>query len=295
LRLFDANGDVDSRDKPGHDAAFRKAMSAIIPLICGTYEQLESAIMADELIKRAPASGASALEALAVDRSPRAQARNAELLAAALATIAGFIDAYGIITYGVFVSFMSGNTTQTGFQTAEGLFDPASRAALAILFFVVGCFAGTLLVQAAGRLARRAVFGVVAAALAEVIGLTYFGFLTVGFGIAIVSVAMGVMNSALSRVGAQSVSLTFVTGTLSRVGSHLAQAASHAPLADAQGPWDTHLRRALMLSRLWAGFFAGALLSGAATPRYGAWVLSAPALILAALAAFDRPNPGAAG
>jgi uncharacterized membrane protein YoaK (UPF0700 family) len=251
--------------------------------------------MADEFIKPAPASRPSALEAAAVDRSPRAQARNAELLAAALAMIAGFIDAYGIITYGVFVSFMSGNTTQTGYQAAEGLFGPASRAALAILFFVVGSFAGTFLVQAAGRLARRAVFGVVAATLAELVGLTHFGFLTVGFGIAIVSVAMGVMNSALSRVGAQSVSLTFVTGTLSRVGSHLAQAASHAPLTDAQGPWDTHLRRALMLSRIWAGFFAGAVLSGAATPLYGAWVLSAPALILAALAALDRPSRGAAG
>jgi uncharacterized membrane protein YoaK (UPF0700 family) len=251
--------------------------------------------MADELTKRGLASRPSALDAPAVDRSPHAQARNAELLAAALAMIAGFVDAYGIITYGVFVSFMSGNTTQTGYQAAEGAFGPASLSALAILFFVIGSFAGTLLVQAAGRLARRAVFGVVAAALAEVVGLTHFGFLSVGFGIAIVSVAMGVMNSAFSRVGAQSVSLTFVTGTLSRVGSHLALAAQRAPLSDAQGPWDTHLRRALMLSRLWAGFFAGAVLSGAATPRYGAWVLSAPTLILAVLAAFDRPKRGAAG
>jgi uncharacterized membrane protein YoaK (UPF0700 family) len=175
--------------------------------------------MADELGKPAPAAARSAPEAEAVDGLRRAQAQRAERLAAALAMIAGFIDAYGIITYGVFVSFMSGNTTQTGYQTAEGVFGPASLSALAILFFVVGSFAGTLLVQAAGRLARRAVFSVVAAALFEVIGLTYFDFLSVGFGIAIVSVAMGVMNAALSRVGAQAVSLTFVTGSLSRVGS----------------------------------------------------------------------------
>jgi uncharacterized membrane protein YoaK (UPF0700 family) len=248
--------------------------------------------MADEITKPAPAAGSSALGAPAAERSLR-QARSAELLAATLAMIAGFIDAYGMITYRVFVSFMSGNTTQTGYQAAEGAFGPASLAALAILAFVIGSFAGTLLVQAAGRLARRAVFGVVAAALAEVVGLTYFGFLSVESGIAIVSVAMGVMNSAFSRVGAQSVSLTFVTGTLSRVGSHLALAAQRAPLADAQGPWDTHLRRALMLSRVWVGFFAGALLSGAATPRFGALALLAPALILAALAAFDRPERGA--
>src|ERR1700727_2519466 len=243
--------------------------------------------MADELIKPMPAGSPSALEAQAVDSLRQGRTRNAELLAAALATIAGFIDAYGMITYGVFVSFMSGNTTQTGYQTAEGAFGPASLSALAILMFVVGSFAGTLLVQAAGRLARRAVFGVVAAALFEVIGFTYFDFLSVGFGIAIVSGAVGLLNSAFSRVGAQSVSLTFVTGTLSRVGSHLAMAARRSPLADAQGPWDTHLRRALLLARIWVGFLAGALLSGAATPRFGAWVLAAPALILAALAAFD--------
>src|SRR5215475_11792902 len=100
--------------------------------------------MADELIKRAPTMDRSALEAPAVNRSPQTKARNAELLAAALAMIAGFVDAYGMITYGVFVSFMSGNTTQTGYQTAEGLFGPASLSALAILFFLVGSFAGTL-------------------------------------------------------------------------------------------------------------------------------------------------------
>ena len=106
---------------------------------------------------------------------------------------------------------------------------------------------------------------------------------------------MGVMNCALARVGAQPVSLTFVTGSLSRVGSNLALAVTRAPLRDAQGPWDTHLRRALLLSRIWVGFLIGALLSGAATPRYGAWVLLPPALILSVLAAFDRPDHAAAG
>jgi uncharacterized membrane protein YoaK (UPF0700 family) len=224
------------------------------------------------------------------DRSRRTQVRSAERLAAALAMIAGFVDAYGMITYGVYVSFMSGNTTQTGYQAAEGAFGPASLSALAILFFVVGSFAGTLVVEFAGRYARRVLYCVVAAALAAIVGLTQFGMLSGAFAIAAISVAMGVMNNALSRVGAQAISLTFVTGSLSRVGSSLALALRRAPLRDAQGPWDTHLRRALMLARLWLGFLVGALMSGAATPRYGALALSAPALILAVLAAFDRPD-----
>jgi uncharacterized membrane protein YoaK (UPF0700 family) len=200
-----------------------------------------------------------------------------------------------MITYGVYVSFMSGNTTQTGYQAAEGAFGPASLSALAILFFVVGSFAGTLMAEFAKRYARQVLYCVVAVALAAIVGLTQFGMLSGAFAIAAISVAMGVMNNALSRVGAQAVSLTFVTGSLSRVGSSLALALRRAPLRDAQGPWDTHLRRALLLARLWLGFLLGAFLSGAATPRYGALVLSAPALILAVLAAFDHPDRGAAG
>jgi uncharacterized membrane protein YoaK (UPF0700 family) len=233
-----------------------------------------NAIMADELVTPA-ATNPSALEPGAVDRMARlarVHARNEEWLAARLAMVAGFVDAYGIITYGVYLSFMSGNTTQTGYQTAEGAFGPASLSALAILFFVLG---------------------VVAAALAAIIGLTQLGFLSAGVHVATISFAMGVMNIALSRVGAQPVSLTFVTGTLSRVGSNLALALRRAPLPDAQGPWDTHLRRAMLLARIWAGFLAGALLSGVAAPRFGAWVLLAPVLILAAMAAFERPGGGA--
>ncbi len=251
--------------------------------------------MADEALQPAPAgpSAAASFSADGAGRSLRAAARNEARLAALLATVAGFIDAYGIIAYGVFVSFMSGNTTQTGYQAAEGDFGPASASALAILFFVIGTFAGALLLEPVGRPARRLVFALVAAILAAIFCLTELGLLSTSFGIAIVSFAMGVFNSALSRVGAQAVSLTFVTGTLSRVGSHLALAARRAPLADSQGPWDSHLRRAMILARVWAGFIAGAILAGAATPRFGAWVLSAPALILAALAAFDRPDGAA--
>jgi uncharacterized membrane protein YoaK (UPF0700 family) len=253
--------------------------------------------MANEVLQPVPATSASAAKSLSADdkaRSLRAAARSEARLAVLLATIAGFVDAYGIIAYGVFVSFMSGNTTQTGYQTAEGLLGPAAASALAILFFFIGTFAGALLAGPAGQAAaRRLVSAFVAATLAAIIGLTQFGLLSTGFAVAMVSFAMGVFNSALSRVGAQAVSLAFVTGTLSRAGSHLALAARRAPLTDSQGPWDTHLHRTVMLARVWVGFLAGAILSGAATPRYGVWVLSAPALILAALAAFGQRSDAA--
>lgn len=221
-------------------------------------------------------------------RSLRFAAERQEWLAAGLSMIAGFLDAYGIITYNTYLSFMSGNTTQTGYQTGQGHFGAAAPSALAIIFFVSGSLAGALLAHSAVRRIRRLVFGMVAFSLALIICLTRLGFLSDGVGIAVVSFAMGAMNAALSRVGADSVSLTFVTGTLTRIGMHLALAVKHAPLPDSEGSWDTHLHRARLLAGIWAGFLTGALLSGATTPRLGVWVLLLPILVLSALAAFDR-------
>jgi uncharacterized membrane protein YoaK (UPF0700 family) len=164
----------------------------------------------------------------------------------------------------------------------------AMHSALAIVFFVGGSFAGTLLAHSAMRGRRRLVFGGVAALLALFIGFTQLGFSSDWVPISVVSFAMGAMNTALSRVGAQNVSLTFVTGTLSRIGMQLALAVRRTPLPDSQGPWDTHLYRTFLMAGIWAGFLTGALLAGVVTPRLEVWVLLFPILILSALAVFDR-------
>ena len=211
-----------------------------------------------------------------------------ESLATALATIAGFLDAYGFITYNIYVSFMSGNTTRTGYETGQGNLAAAAHSALPIISFLGGSFAGALLAHSAVRRMRRLVFGVIAASLVLIIGFTKLGFLSDWVNVAVISFTMGAMNTALSRVGAQNVSLTFVTGTLSRIGMQLALAVRRAPLRDSQGSWDTHLYRTFLMAGIWAGFLTGALLSGMVTPRFGVWVLLFPVLMLSALAAFDR-------
>ena len=211
-----------------------------------------------------------------------------ERLAAGLAMIAGYVDAYGYITFKTYLSFMSGNTTQTGSQIGQGDLAAAMPSLLAIVFLVIGVFTGTLLTHSGTHQSWRLRFGLVAALLAVIIGVTQLGSLASGVGIATLSLAMGMMNTALSRVGAQSVSLTFVTGTLNNIGTHLALAVKRAPLTDAQGSWDTHIRRAFLLAGVWASFLTGALLSGAATPRFGVWVLLLPLLVLLALAVFIR-------
>jgi uncharacterized membrane protein YoaK (UPF0700 family) len=212
-------------------------------------------------------------------------------LAVALAMVAGFLDAYGMINYRTYLSFMSGNTTQAGYEIGEGKFGPAMYSVLlAIVFFVCGSFVGALLERSSVRRTRRLVFGVIATSLALIIGFEQIGFSSNWVTIAMISFAMGAMNTALSRVSEKSESLTFVTGTLSRIGMQLALAVRRAPLSDSRGPWDSHARRALGLAAIWIGFLSGALLSGAATPRFGVCALLFPMLAMSALAAFDRSS-----
>jgi uncharacterized membrane protein YoaK (UPF0700 family) len=217
-------------------------------------------------------------------------ARAERRLAICLALIASCVDAYGLIALGVYVSFMSGNTTQTGSLFGQGKVAAALPSALAIVFFLFGSFAGTWLTHSGLRHSRRLLFGAVSTLLAVSIGVTQLGWLGAEIGIAALSLAMGLMNTTLSRVGAVPVSLTFVTGTLNKLGQHLALSVLGAPLADAQGPWDTHLRRAALLASLWAGFLTGAVLSAAAIGYFGVWVLLAPLLILLGMALFGSPD-----
>jgi uncharacterized membrane protein YoaK (UPF0700 family) len=211
-------------------------------------------------------------------------------LAMCLALIAGYVDAYGIRALGVYVSFMSGNTTQAGSFIGQAQLAKALASALAIVFFVSGASVATWLIHSGLRHARQLLLGMVVVSLALIIGATHLDALSAGAGIATLALAMGIMNTTQSQVGAESVSLTFVTGDLHRLGTHLALALKRAPLPGAQGPWDTHLRRASVLGRVWAAFLVGAALSVAATSRLGVWSLLLPCLILLALAPFSRAD-----
>jgi uncharacterized membrane protein YoaK (UPF0700 family) len=213
-------------------------------------------------------------------------AREQRRLAIWLALIAGYVDAYALIAYGVYVSFMSGNTTQTGSMIGRGKLLVAFPSAVAILFFVVGSFAGTWLTKSTFRNSRQVRFSVIAAVLAMIMVGTHFGDLALHpeVIIAMLGLAMGLLNSTQSHIGPEPVSLTFVTGTLNKMGNHLAMAVLRAPLPDAQGQWDTHLRRAALMASVWAGFLTGAIVSGAASLYFGVWVLLPPFLIMLALA-----------
>lgn len=87
-------------------------------------------------------------------------------------------------------------------------------------------------------------------------------------------------------VGAESVSINYVTGTLNRIGGHLAAAAGREPLPEPQGPGDSHLARARIDASVWSGFLIGAGLSGMAGSHFRIWALLPPCVVMIALGLF---------
>src|ERR1700760_4181524 len=68
------------------------------------------------------------------------------VLACSLSALAGYVDGTGFLYLGgMFVSFMSGNSTRIGVSLAEGHFDAAAEAPGLILLFVIGPGCGSLI------------------------------------------------------------------------------------------------------------------------------------------------------
>jgi uncharacterized membrane protein YoaK (UPF0700 family) len=211
-------------------------------------------------------------------------------LAILLALIAGYLDGYGFLALGAYVSFMSGNTTIVGLRSGQGNFPAAFPAAVAVLSFVSGSFLGNLLSQSRMRYSHRLIFGTIAGLLAAVAGLERHRDGNAAVAIALLSLAMGMMNSVLSKVGPESVSLTFVTGTLNRIGGHFAAAVERRPAPAGEDPGPSHLARAGIDASVWSAFLAGAALSGMAGRHFRTWALLPACVVMIALGLFSRPD-----
>ena len=175
-------------------------------------------------------------------------------LAAGFAMIAGYIDAYGLIRYQTYLSFMSGNTTQSGSQLGQGHLALAIPSFIAIASFFTGVVAGTLLAQGLPMHAHAATVRPGRRAPGSNHCALPCRSIVPHLAIAMLALAMGMMNTVLSHVGGQSLNIGFVTGTLNSAGQHLAQAVLRVPLPDAQGARDTHASRAALLLCLWLAF-----------------------------------------
>lgn len=145
------------------------------------------------------------------------------LIFASLATlIAGFVDAVGYAHLGgLFLSFMSGNSTRLGIQIANAHWDLAGLTATIITSFVLGAFLGTRIADATGDWKLVSILGVEVVLFALAAALTAGG---LGLPSLIpVAVAMGMQNSVHQIIAGADIGKSFVTGALFGIGQSLAR------------------------------------------------------------------------
>ena len=194
-----------------------------------------------------------------------------------LAALAGMVDVIGYLHLnGLFVSYMSGNSTQLASALGQGDLGHAGAIIKLVVLFVLGAAAGQVLAGATGEWHMSWVLAAVAILL-TIAGLSTTAPEPMVF-------AMGALNASMHRAGNVPVSLTFVTGVLVRFG---------------QGLGDFLTRRSRDLKWLaqavpWLGVIAGAIIGSAAFMRIGEAVIWVPvalaALLLACSAAIRQPD-----
>ena len=144
-------------------------------------------------------------------------------LACALSALAGYVDGIGFLHLGgLFVSFMSGNSTRMGVSLAGGEWRPAASALGLIVLFVIGVAAGSFIVL--GRGVHRQPWILAAeAALLAIAGLCH-AFGLPDAAVAAIVMAMGMENAVFQIHGGAGLGLTYVTGALVKVGQLIASA-----------------------------------------------------------------------
>ena len=208
--------------------------------------------------------------------SSRPVEAHAFALAVCLAALAGFIDANGFISFGgLFVSFMSGNSTQGAVDAAAGgAHLPGILRAIAA--FVGGVTLGELVGAVGGRWGRPLVLLLETACLWAAAGLGHGGNPGGGALATLLGLAMGVQNASVHQADGISVALTYVTGTLVHVGQKLADALHGVR------PWGD----ILPFAGLWFGLVCGSVAGALVTRHAGGVALLVAAAVATALTAW---------
>ena len=185
-------------------------------------------------------------------------------MAIALLLIAGMVDGVGFLHLsGLFVSFMSGNTSSLGLALVQGAEARVGTLLALIGSFAAGAFLGTLIELRAGQF-HRSVILVVEAAL-----LLFFDVRNGDF--MLLALAMGMQNASVRQVGSVAVTLTYATGYVVNVATRLAKGALGQP---------REFARALFLLTLWGSILVGAAVGAYLYGRYEVRALWLPTGLL---------------
>src|ERR1700730_1817921 len=201
------------------------------------------------------------------------------LLTLVIAAAAAYVDATGFLLYsGVYLSFMSGNTTRAAVLVGRGDWQQVAPAIGVIPTFVLGTAIGTAIIGISKRRGQAMVLFTAGIALAFVAALeVYFRPNDMRPGLLFVLTAtMGLLNPAIRRVDRVSVALTYVTGTLAKLGT----AIGSKIINDGKNDGGDQSETILILASVWFAFFIGAISGGLAAAHYGLRCNIAPAIVL---------------
>ncbi len=228
--------------------------------------------------------------------------------------VAGFVDALGFLALDrVYTAHMSGNSVFVAVNLVKSNGLEVLRHACPVLGFVAGLLTTAILAEIGGRSGMQSVTAVVlgleSLALGAATGLSW----TTGTQahdphsvmayvvIVLITLAMGLQNAAITRIGPLRVFTTHVTGTLVRFASSLShflfwvydrgagvrgeESFGHA--APRQGSF----RRACLTGGLWFAFVAGGAAGAWVHQRWGLSGLPLAAIPLAVLIVVDLVRP----
>jgi uncharacterized membrane protein YoaK (UPF0700 family) len=197
-------------------------------------------------------------------------------LACALSAMAGYVDGIGFLHLGgLFVSFMSGNSTRLGVSLAQAHWSNAAEAIGLILLFVTGAACGSLIVL--GRGANRQPWVLLTEALLLGLAALCYAFGLSNAAVAAMVLAMGLENAVFQIDVGAGLGLTYITGALVKVGQLVAAAFTGGE----RWAWLPNLL-------LWAALVVGAV-CGALAYQWinlaAVWFAAGAALILSAIVA----------
>ena len=194
---------------------------------------------------------------------------------ALLCLACGLVDAVGYLSHGVFAANMTGNTVLMGISLAQMQWLQALDRALPLVAFFLGALLARLLLVRSGHDPR-----VPLGSAAALIVLALLAAPEGRLALALITVAMGMQATAITRFAGIALSTVVITSTMARIAEDLADrlAGPGAPgIAAAEPP--SPLRLYLLT---WGCYLAGAALAGIGSAWPQAAMAAAALLIVIA-------------
>jgi uncharacterized membrane protein YoaK (UPF0700 family) len=231
---------------------------------------------------------------------PTRSVRKNEVLAGYLAFVAGFVNSGGFILIGHFTSHVTGSVGTLSIQLSEGQLGAGMATALLVATFFAGAFVASLLLETSLFGSTSAAYGAALLLEATVLGAFVFSAdmpYLVDLHPVLLSFAMGMQNSLVTRLSGAVVRTTHLTGVVTDLGIeaarwyrwHRAKLRALPALLPSRSPPDRpQPSRALLLLTIVCAFTTGAIAGGSSARVWGSLALVVPvaSLVAASLYAF---------